>query len=138
MAKVTENFPKIGVGVLILKDEKFLMGKRIGSHGSDTWSPPGGNLDFGETVIECAKRETLEEVGIEIENIQIVKFTEDIFPKEQKHYITFWVLSEYKSGDVQVLEPDKCEQWDWFEWKDLPKPLFIPMKNLINSGFNPS
>ena len=42
------------------------------------------------------------------------------------------MFAEYKSGKPKVLEPHKCECWDWFEWSNLPHPLFIPITNLIN------
>ncbi len=41
--------PKVGLGVLIFKDGKVLLGKRKGAHGEGTWCPPGGHLEFGET-----------------------------------------------------------------------------------------
>lgn len=129
--------PKIGVGVLIFKEGKILMGKRKGAHGNGTWAPPGGNLDFGETIEQCAIRETMEEAGILIKNVRFAKLTEDLFPQEQKHYLTVWVLADFDSGEVQLLEPELCEKWEWSDWDNLPKPLFIPVQNLINSGFKP-
>ena len=52
--------PKVGLAVIVYKDGKILMGKRIGSHGVNTWSFPGGHLEFLETFEECAKREVLQ------------------------------------------------------------------------------
>ncbi len=60
---------KVGVGVLINKDGKILLIKRRGSHGEGTWAPPGGHIDFGERVIDCAEREVKEETGLEIKNL---------------------------------------------------------------------
>lgn len=129
--------PKVGVGVIILKDNKVLMGKRKNAHGEGTWSFPGGHLEFNEELEECAKREALEETGIEIKNIRLGTATNDIFREEEKHYITLFMISEYDSGEVRVMEPDKCELWEWFEWDNLPSPVFIPVENLKKSGFNP-
>ncbi len=49
--------PQVGVGVLILRDGKVLLGRRKGSHGAGCWSAPGGHLEFGEAVEDapCAK-----------------------------------------------------------------------------------
>ncbi|RLJ07409.1 MAG: DNA mismatch repair protein MutT [Candidatus Aenigmatarchaeota archaeon] len=129
--------PRIGVGVIVIKDGKVLLGKRRGSHGKGSWCFPGGHLEFNESVEECARREVREEVGIEIKNLKMGPFTNDIFKKEGKHYVTLFVISEYKSGEVRVMEPDKCERWEWFEWKKLPKPLFLPIRNLLKQGFDP-
>jgi len=72
------NHVRVGVGVIVVKDDKVLMGKRIGSHGENSWSFPGGHLEMFESVHECAKREVKEETGIEIKNLQDVTFTNDI------------------------------------------------------------
>jgi len=106
-----EKRPKVGTTVIVLKDDKVLLGKRKGSHAEGTWNFPGGHLEFGENVEECAKREVKEEAGIEIKNIKAGPYTNDIFDQE-KHYITLFLISEYDSGEVRVMEPDKCDEWD--------------------------
>jgi len=45
----------------------------------------------------------------------------------QQRYITLLVSCHYGSGVEQVLEPDKCEQWQWFDYQQLPAPLFEPI-----------
>ena len=70
-------------------------------------------------------------------NIKKIYFTNDIFFKENKHYVTLLVVSDYDSGEVQIMEPEKCDGWDWFDWDNLPKPLFIPIENLLEENFNP-
>lgn len=129
--------PKIGVGVIITKEHKVLLGKRKNSHGDGSWSFPGGHLEFGEDPEDCAIRETLEETGIRIRNLRRTIYTNDIFEKENKHYITLYILAEYDSGIVKVMEPDKCERWEWFSWEELPEPLFLPIMNLQKESFNP-
>ncbi|MFA5985887.1 MAG: NUDIX hydrolase [Parcubacteria group bacterium] len=132
-----ENRPKVGIGVLVLKDGKVLFGKRKNAHGDGSWCFPGGHLEFNESWEECAARETLEETGLSIKNVNFVAATNDIFPIEGKHYITIFMTAEYESGDLQIMEPKKCEQWSWFDWTNPPQPLFIPQQNLIKQGFKP-
>jgi len=132
-----EKRPKVGVGVFVLKDGKILLGKRKNAHGKGTWCLPGGHLEFNEELEECAKREVLEETGVSIKNIRFATITNDMFRKEGKHYITIFMLSDYDSGEVKVMEPEKCEKWDWFEWNNLPLPLFTPMQNLLKNNFHP-
>ena len=62
--------PKIGVGVIVIKENKVLLGKRKGSHGEGEYAFPGGHLEYMETIEDCARRETLEETGIKIKNIR--------------------------------------------------------------------
>lgn len=135
--KQTENRPKVGLGVIIIKDGKILLGKRKNAHGEGGWHCPGGHLEFNESWEECSRRETLEEAGIEIKNIRFGSATNDIFEKENKHYITIWMIADYDSGEVKIMEPEKCERWDWFSWDNLPQPLFLPEMNLLKAGFNP-
>ena len=127
---------RVGVGVLINKNGKILLIKRKGSHGEGSWAPPGGHIDFGESVRDCAKREVKEEIGIEIKNLKVVGFTEDLFKKEKKHYITIWVSSVWKSGEAKTNNREFSEV-GWFLWKKLPKPLFIPLKNFIEGKILP-
>ena len=129
------KFVRVGVGVMIFRDGKVLMQKRKGAHGEGTWSFPGGHLEFGESIEECARRECYEEIGIKVRNFKIESFTNDIFEKEDKHYITIFVLCEVESGEPAVKEPDRIEEIGWFEWNNLPENLFVPLKNLVASGY---
>lgn len=132
-----ENRPKVGVGVFIIKDNKVLMGLRKGNHGPGTWCPPGGHLEYAESPEGCAKRETEEECGLSITNIRRGPYTNAVFTETGKHYITLYMIANWKSGDPKILEPEKCEKWDWFEWEKLPKPIFLPITELINNNYNP-
>ena len=129
--------PKVGVGIFVIKDGKILLGKRKNAHGEGSWQFPGGHLEFNESLETCARREAMEEAGISIKNIRLGPFTNDIFRKDGKHYVTLFILSEYDSGLVRVMEPEKCERWEWFDWDDLPAPLFLPIQNLLKRNFDP-
>ena len=124
--------PKVGIGVAVFKDNKFLLGKRKGSHGEGEWAFPGGHLEFGETPETCAFRELLEETGLKAHRIFPGPWTSDVFGGE-KHYITLFMLVTEFSGTPQVMESDKCETWEWFDCEDLPQPLFGSIVNLIET-----
>lgn len=130
------NVPRIGVGVCLLKDNKVLLGKRINAHGQGTWAFPGGHLEFGETVTQCAAREVEEETGMRIANIRRGPFTEDFFLAEGRHYITIIMIADWHAGEPELREPHKCEQWGWFEWDLLPEPLFPTFGNLAKANIN--
>jgi 8-oxo-dGTP diphosphatase len=129
--------PEVGVGVIIIHQNKVLLGKRKGSHGAGAWSFPGGHLEFGESWESCARREVLEETGVHIQNIRFGAVTNDVFTEESKHYVTIFLVADYASGEVTLMEPEKCDRWEWFNWHTLPEPLFVPLMNLRKTTFDP-
>jgi len=129
------SVPRVGVGVIVVRNELILLGERKSAHGFATWAPPGGHLEFGETVEDCAKRETLEETGLVLDSVSPGPFTNDIFAAENKHYVTLFVTSNSSIGEPRLLEPDKCGGWEWFDWGHLPRPLFRSFESLLSTGF---
>lgn len=117
-------YPRIGIGVCVIKDGKVLLGKRINAHGQGTWAFPGGHLEFGETVAECAMREVEEEIGMKITNIRRGPYTEDFFLEQGKHYITIIIVADWKAGKPELREPHKCEQWSWLILINYPNHFF--------------
>src|SRR3990167_8799831 len=103
--------PGVGVGVCVRKDGKVLMGKRKGGLMPGTWALPGGRLDMNEELEACAVREIREETGIEIKNTRFITFTNDIAKEAGMHYLTLFYEAGWKSGEPEVLEPNKCEEW---------------------------
>jgi len=129
--------PYVGVGVCVTKNGMVLLGKRRNAHGSGSWCFPGGHLEFGESIDQCARREVYEETGLEIKDLRHGPFTNDIFEREGQHYVTLFVIADYAAGTLEVKEPHKCERWAWYRWQNLPEPLFLPNQNLLKQGFKP-
>ncbi len=125
-----------GVGVLLFRDGKLLLGRRLSPHGRGSWSPPGGKTEPGETDEECARRELLEETGLAGAVPRVVAETVDAFPGGETYHTRF-VRMDWVEGEPQVLEPDACESWEWYVWDRLPSPLFLPMASLVASGYDP-
>jgi 8-oxo-dGTP diphosphatase len=113
--------------MIIQKDGKILMGKRGNVFGKGNWAFPGGHLEVGETIEDCAKRELKEETGIEPTKIKLIGIINDIrnIPGQSRQYIRFVFLIEDFSGEVVNKEPDRCEGWKWFSLDKLPKPIFV-------------
>jgi 8-oxo-dGTP diphosphatase len=126
---------RAGVAAFVVRDGKFLMGRRRGQHGCGSWSVPGGHIEYGETFEEAAKREVVEETGLIVEDLQFVGVTSDVFSEQERHYVTVWLIGECLNGDSSVLEPDKYDSHGWFDLEDLPEPLFLPWRQLLGSAF---
>lgn len=129
------SVPRIGVGVMILRQGKVLLMKRRGSHGEGQWNLPGGHLDFGETIAQCAKREIWEETGLKVTRSKLICVNEDLnfLKSDHKHYMTLGILAKTASGEPEIKEPGKCVQQSWFALDDLPKPMFKPSLNILRS-----
>ena len=130
-----ERQVRVGIGVFIFKSGEFLMGRRGSAHGDGTWSLPGGHLEFGEEFEDTARREVREETGLSIGNVRFGAVTNDYFEAERRHYVTIWMLSAYAGGTATILEPDKLSELGWFDFDNLPSPLFLPWKQLLASSF---
>ncbi|MEK7464164.1 MAG: NUDIX domain-containing protein [Patescibacteria group bacterium] len=116
------KYPKTGISVMVIKDGKVLLGKRKGSHGTGDYAFTGGKLEQGESFEDCAKRETREEAGIEINNVRFLRLLN--FKFYDKHFVDVGVVAEWKSGEPKALEPEKCEGWAWYDLDNMPTPLF--------------
>ena len=127
--------PKVGVGIMILKNGKVLLGKRKGSHGECEFAFPGGHLEYMESFANCAKREIAEECGIKVKNIRF-QFLANITKYTPKHYVHIGLLADWKSGEPKVLEPDKSESWSWYNITHLPSPIFEMCQLAIDSYKN--
>jgi 8-oxo-dGTP diphosphatase len=127
----------VGVGVLVIQDGLVLLGRRRGSHGAGTWSAPGGRLEFGEDIEDCAVRELQEETGLTASAIELGPYTNDVFAEAQEHYVTVFVVARGIEGTPRNLEPEKCEGWAWYAWDQFPEPLFTPLRNLRCIGWKP-
>ena len=129
--------PKVGVAVIITKDDKVLLMKRKGVHGTGTWTTPGGHLDFGETPEQCGAREAKEEVGLDVVDLRFRAFTNDIFETEGQHYISIWMDGKSTSGEPTIAAEEEVAEIGWFAWDALPGPLFLPLENLVKENSYP-
>jgi len=124
--------PKVGVGVVIVKDGKILLGKRRGTHGAGQYAGPGGHLEHLESFENVAKREVKEETDMEVENVRFLRLY-NLKEYAPKHYVDIGVIADWKSGEPQVLEPDRVESWVWYEVDKIPTPLFGVVPNYLES-----
>ncbi len=129
---MSEERPKVGVGVIIFKDGKLLLGKRKGSHGEFEFGPGGGHLEYMESFEDGIRREIREENGIELENLRFLCVS-NVVQYAPKHYVDVAFVADWKSGEPKVLEKDRFESWGWYDLDNLPEPLFVFLKNYLEA-----
>jgi 8-oxo-dGTP diphosphatase len=121
---------RVGTSVIVRDAHgHVLLGLRKGKHGSGTWGLPGGALEPGEQPEECATREALEEAGLRVRSVRqhpLVPYAHTTFEDGQQ-WITLYFEADVYEGEVRLVEPDKCERWEWFDPSALPSPLFASL-----------
>ncbi|PIN09055.1 NAD(+) diphosphatase [Handroanthus impetiginosus] len=132
---------EVGVSTFLLKGNKVLLGRRrFTSVGSGSFSLPGGHLEFGESFELCAVREVKEETGLDIRGLRFLTVTNDVVsepkPVQLINVLMCAVLVDPNQKAIN-LEPEKCDGWDWYDWNDLPRPIFGPVEDAIHRGLDP-
>lgn len=125
---------RVGVSVVIRRGRDVLLGKRLMSHGVGRWCTPGGHIEFGETPEDAARREVMEETGLQLGRVrrsEVLPYLNTFFHEDGKQYITLYLEGEYMNGDPVAKEPEKCAKWLWFPVDRLPEPLFTDMKDAL-------
>jgi ADP-ribose pyrophosphatase YjhB (NUDIX family) len=114
--------PLVGVGVVVFRDEQVLLVKRAKPPKAGQWSLPGGAQKLGETLADAARREVLEETGLEIELGEIVA-TLDLIDRDddgrvRHHYTLVDFTAEAHAGtpapgddaaDARWFAPDELD-----------------------------
>tara|TARA_B110000014_G_scaffold155520_1_gene109125 strand:+ start:361 stop:1191 length:831 start_codon:yes stop_codon:yes gene_type:complete len=120
-------YPRISpcVIVLVTKGEELLLAHNKNFPGN-FYSTLAGFIEPGESAEHSLRREVLEEVNIEIENI--IYYGSQSWPFPSQLMLGFH--AEFKSGDIKPdgLEIDKA---DWFNYQNLPE---VPTGNISISG----
>jgi len=126
--------PKVGIGLLIIKEGSILLGQRKSSHGVGEFGGPGGHLEQNESFEECILRELAEEAGAEIKvkNLRFLCVT-NLMKYPPKHYVDIGMVAEWKAGEPHVAEPHKLVSWNWYPMDDVPEKLFGCMENYFEA-----
>lgn len=133
-----ERFKYVGASYLLLvREKKILLLKRINTGFMDGYyGLPAGHLDGNETAREGGAREFGEEIGLEIDPLDL-KIIHVMHRKaENDERIDFFMMAGKYSGEIRNLEPHKCEELKWFPLDDLPGNTIPYIREAINNYAN--
>ena len=126
--------PRVGVGVLLVDElNRVLLTLRNRPPEAGFWSIVGGQLDFLETLEECATREAREEVGVEVSIQSLLCVTDHCLPQENQHWVSPAYLARVRTGQAVNCEPDKTADVQWFPLDRLPPNLTMTASNAIRA-----
>jgi 8-oxo-dGTP diphosphatase len=97
-------------GILIHQNSVLLVQLKTPIFDYPYWMPPGGGLEFGETLQEAVKREMLEETGISVDVGELWFVNEYI--NSPWHAIEFYFKCSYLEGELVVgKDPELTNQY---------------------------
>jgi ADP-ribose pyrophosphatase YjhB (NUDIX family) len=104
--------PIVGIGIVVIKDDTVLLVRRGKPPNIGTWALPGGAQELGETTEEAARRELLEETGIEVGELHFAATVDNIRRDEtgrvRFHYTIIDFAARWVSGEL-VADTDVTE-----------------------------
>ncbi len=113
--------PKVGVGAIVIHDNKLLLVKRIMEPERGKWSIPAGFLDHGEDPRETAVREVFEETGLQIRIADLV----DVFTNPpQQGGASIFILYRANLLDGDLRAGDDAGDVGFFGLDELPELAF--------------
>ncbi len=113
--------PCVGVVVRRGQAEEVLLVKRAIEPFKGWWDIPGGFLESGEHPAEAARREALEETGLEVEPIEVLDFYMDVYGPDNEPTLNICYLAQVVGGEEQA--GSDAEGLGWFPLDALPEKI---------------
>jgi 8-oxo-dGTP diphosphatase len=131
----------IGVTVpFVVHDGKgnFLLQKRSQNCRDEqgTWDVGGGSMEFGEEWEEAVRREVMEELGVDPQEVKFLKAYNAL--RDNKGISTHWIALVHavrvNSGQAKINDAEKIDEIGWFTLANLPSPLHSKMMESLKAA----
>ncbi|MDB5096497.1 MAG: hydrolase [Cyanobacteria bacterium RYN_339] len=119
------DLPRTRVAVVLVEGDRVLLVRHTKKDKS-YWLLPGGGLDYGEGIAECARREIREETGLEIQVERFLYLSEAIAPDRSRHILNITVLGRLAGGELTTPDEEVLDAVQWFPIVELPTLTLYP------------
>lgn len=118
---------RVQVSCIAVRDGKIAMIKKLNPAYKtyNKFIPPGGHIEFGETVEQACIREMREETGLDVSALEMVGAITFLHRKADYHSVCFLLLAREVSGTLSTTEPDK-QTAHWVEVADIGDNESVP------------
>jgi 8-oxo-dGTP diphosphatase len=132
------ELPLVGIGSIIIENDRVLLVKRAHPPIQGQWSIPGGVLEVGELIREAAIREAREETGLIVEPGELLGVYDRILrnpgKRVQYHYVLIDFLCRRIGGEL--LAASDAAEVRWFTREELAAlTLAEDTQDVIRKGF---
>jgi 8-oxo-dGTP diphosphatase len=121
--------PIVGVGAILLIEDRILLVRRSRPPYAGLWSVPGGKVRYGESLDEATAREVLEETGLAVKRGKLAGVLESISPAGGFHY----VIIDY----FVTLAADELVAGELKAGDDAAEAAWVPLSDLGTLGTTP-
>ena len=115
MKREYPDAPLVGVGAIIIEQDRVLLVKRGQAPLAGTWSIPGGLLEVGETMRQAAVREAMEETGLTVEVGELLgvydRILRDADERTRYHYVLIDFLCRRIAGEPHAAGDADEARW---------------------------
>lgn len=119
--------PLPAVQGVVERDGKVLLALRAHEPRRGYWDLPGGFVEEGETPVDALRREFLEETGLEVEPLEILRIDIEPYQHRQVFSVTYAVRAE----DGEPVAADDVAELHWFASAELPGELAFPGQDAV-------
>jgi 8-oxo-dGTP diphosphatase len=141
MKREYPDAPLVGVGAIIIEQDRVLLVKRGHPPLAGEWSIPGGVLEVGETLRQAAVREAMEETGLTVDVGELLgvydRVLRDADERTRYHYVLIDFLCQKIAGEL--LAAGDADEARWFTCGELAQlALAADTAEVIKLGFEKS
>ncbi len=116
---------RIRVAVVLRQGDQVLL-VRHHKQGMKYWLLPGGGLEIGETIEECARRELKEETQLDIDVGDFLFMNESIPPDHHRHVVNLYYEGKIIGGELKMGNDEALYEVGFVDIEQIPELTFFP------------